>query len=273
MILKLRAIRSVRIMRSAVVLLLIACAAPVLWRIWRSEAAWWRVRDAGEIRIGIDPSMQPMSFYAANGWDGWDADLSAALAADLELRLVVIPVGYDARYDALQAGRIDLYISAATPEEVGDIGWSAAYLDVGPRLIAPSVAAISNVDQLAGRRVGVALGGAADRSARHWERRIAGMRRIAVEDDTAVLHDLQAGRMDAAVVAGDAALRFGCPVTRSGDAGRWHCVAIAPMPYAVAARMSEARLLREVNAALQRLRAQDLPSRLRAKWFPSVSVP
>ena len=34
-------------------------------------------------------------------------------------------------------------------------------------------------EQLAGKRVAVALGSEADRAARYWERRIAGMRRIA----------------------------------------------------------------------------------------------
>lgn len=236
-----------------------------------AEQSWRAVRGRGTLRVGTDPSWQPFSFYDAAGWAGFDADLAAALAARLELRVEPIPVGFDGRYDALSTGLVDVAISAVVvdPTQTQRATFSVAYADVGPRLIVPVAAQATRIEQLAGKRLGAARGSAADRVARYWQRRLAAVELVAFEDDAAALTALRAGALDAALIDGVEAMRLGCPAT--GDGGShmadWLCIAIAPNPYVVAIRASDIRMREEVDAALRALIADGTVERLRAKWI------
>jgi len=208
-----------------------------------------------------------------DGWTGYEADMARALAAEMQLAPQAVLIGYDGRFDALQTGQIDVFISAATPEGGRpDFAWSESYLDMGTRLIAPASANVRRAEDLEHRQVAVARGGAADRSVRYWVRRVAGLERVAVEDDARAMEERRAGRAAAAFVSAEAALRSGCPPRGSGanDAVE-RCVPISPMPYAVLLRAGEQRLLREVNASLRRLRRSELPRRWQVRWFSPIS--
>lgn len=263
------------ILRVIMVLALFGAAAPAVWREWRSERAWAALRASGVLRIGIDPSAQPLSFFMPDGWTGYEADMARALAADMGLASQAVLIGYDGRFDALQTGQIDVFISAATLEDGRpDFVWSESYLDMGTRLIAPVRANVRQAADLEHRRVAVARGSAADRSVRYWVRRVAGLERVAVEDDVRAIEELRAGRVAAVFVSAEAALRAGCPLRGSGENGAGErCVAISPTTYAVLMRAGEQRLLHEINAALRRLREGELPRRWQVRWFSPTSAP
>jgi ABC-type amino acid transport substrate-binding protein len=233
-----------------------------------AEQSWRAVRSRGTLRVGTDPSWQPFSFYGASGWEGFDADLAAALAARLGLRLEPIPVGFDGRYDALNTGLVDVAISAVVADPAQTAGFSVAYADVGSRLIVPVAAQFARAEDLAGKRLGVARGSAADRAARYWQRRLAAVDLNLFDDDAAVLQALRNGAIDAALIDGVEAMRLGCPTTgdAGGHAADWLCVAIAPNPYVVAMRASDTRMQTEVDAALRAFIADGTIERLRAKW-------
>ena len=263
------------LVRACIALAIFGAAAPPAWREWRSERAWAALRAGGVLRIGIDPSAQPLSFFMPDGWTGYEADLARSLAAELGLAPHAVLVGYDGRYDALQTHQVDVFISAATPEDGRpEFAWSRLYLDMGPRLIAPMQVNAATPDDLEHRRVVAARGGGADRSLRYYARRVAGLQRITADDDAGALAALRAGRAAAAFLSADAALRIGCPPHGSGvnDFGE-RCVAIAPTPYAVLLRAADGRLLREINAALRQVQRGELPQRWQVRWFPRSSAP
>lgn len=251
------------------------CAiALIVWRwVWPALADQQRFTQMRVLRVGTDPSLQPLTFFSAEGWAGFDADLAAALAAALDVEMQSIPVGFDGRYDALDRNLVDVVISAVVvdPAQTERAAFSQAYLDVGPRLLLPKTSdarARSAVDALARKHVAVALGGASDRAARHHERRSVAMTRMTVADDAAAVDALRAGRADAAVIDGMAALKLGCPLLGDGPGDRGlHCVALAPNPYVIAARRSDGRLLRALNDALARLRTGGEINRFATKWL------
>ncbi len=260
--------RNARVCRAV----LIACvSAALIYRIalplWQAERAWQDVRARGVLRIGIDPSLAPFSFFDATGWQGFDADLARALSAELALEPQPTPVGFDGRYDALNTRLVDVVISAVSidPAQTQTAAYSQAYVDVGPRLLRPASTPQAG-DALV---VAVALGGPGDLAARALERRTAGLSRRALADDAAALRSLAAGESGAAALDGLSALRAGCPLVGDGPTadGRWRCQALRPNLYVAAVRAADRPLLAALNTALTRLRERGELSSIAARWF------
>ena len=167
----------------------------------QAELNWRELRARGTLRIGIDPGIQPFSFYDESGWSGFDADLARELATRLNLNLSSDSVGYDSMYDALQTQRIDLALSAVSPDpnRTADVAYSLAYFDAGIRAV--SLSAINTPADLGGKRVAVGLGTEADRLVRFWERRVPHLQRLPLPNDAAALAALRSGQADVALVS------------------------------------------------------------------------
>lgn len=236
-----------------------------------SESNWRALKQNGTLRIGIDPSVPPFSFYDASGWNGFDANLSSELGARLGLKVDSNPVGFDGRYDALKTNLVDIALSAVAPDasQTQDAAFSDTYFDVGGRLIAPTSAKINDVSALNQKRVAVALGSDADRLARFWERRLTNMTRVTFIDDGAALHALSSGKADAAIIDGVEAIKLGCSwiekFSRSAKDDRT-CVIVQSNPFVIATRKADARLSAEINQALKQLRDDGTMRSLVKKW-------
>ncbi len=237
--------------------------------IYTAQRNWHDIRARGTLRVGIDASWQPFSFFGASGWEGFDADLTAAIGTQLGLKIQSFPVGFDSRYDALKTGLVDVAVSAVVvdPTQTQNAAFSRAYFDAGPRLVAPLASRIHSPADLNGARVGAALGSPADRSARYLERRSAALARSAFSDDAEVLRNLRGGALDAAMIDGVTAVRLGCPITGQGQTAEWRCIAIEPNPYVIAVRASDSALLAAINQALDALTADGAIARITRVWI------
>ena len=86
-------------------------------------------RDANEVRIGVRNDNPPMSFIDSNGaWIGFDIDLAEAMAKQIGLPLVLVPVNGTTRISFLQEGRVDMSIASMNYTRARDesIGISAS---------------------------------------------------------------------------------------------------------------------------------------------------
>ena len=257
--------------RAAIILvgaLLLVVVAPAAVSRFSAEqianAQWEELRSRGALRVAMDPGWQPFSFFGETGWEGLDADLVREIARRLEMQVQPDPVGYDSLYDALHLKRADLVASAVVvdPSRMATVAYTVSYFDAGVRVVTRSRSGIQRPQDLQGRRVVVVLGSDADRVARFWERRLAGVSRITVEDDPAALAALHAGTVDVALVDGLFALRA---VNGSGSDGLsvW---SIEPRAYAIAVRADNPRLLAALNDALSAMRADGTLQRLIDQW-------
>ena len=226
----------------------------------QAEQNWCELRARGSLRIGIDPGIQPFSFYDSSGWNGFDADLARELATRLNLKFSSDPVGYDSMYDALQTGRVDIALSAVSPDpnRTAEFAYSQPYFDAGIRAVSLSPINTINTD-LTHKRVAVGLGTEADRQVRFWERRVPHLQRLPLADDAAALAALTSGQADVALVSVFAAGGV------DGATG-WQVSSLAPRPYGIALRREDQRLLAEINRALAQMQQDGTLDALRRKW-------
>ena len=239
-----------------VVSLLTLMLRPVL----QAELRWRAIQQRGVLRIGIDPGWQPFSYYDAQGWAGYDAQLATELGKRLRLTIQTDPVGYDATIDALQTDRTDIGLSALTPDptRTEDVAYTQAYFDAGPRLITRQP--VAGFPDLTGQRVGVLLGSEADQLLRHWVRRVPYLQAVWFDSDAEVLEALVQGRTDAALVdalalpiARNRIINANASFTLTAD---WHIVSLQPRPYVIAVRKDNTALLRVLNQALAEIEAE-----------------
>lgn len=218
------------------------------------------VRARGVLRVGIDPTYPP--FDTLDGGPisrvtGYDAAFAGVVASDIGVRVEFHTLALDTLYDALEAGNVDMLISAlpVIPERMDKVRYSTPYYQAGQVLLVRSGSAlITSVTGLRGRSVGVEKGSAADTEARRISREIVpGMQVLSVylsADDA--LSALAKGELDAAITDGVSAQGY----LRSKPGS----LAIVPPPitdepYVVALPAQASALAASVDATIVRLSA------------------
>jgi polar amino acid transport system substrate-binding protein len=135
------------------------------------------VFENGVLRVGIDAGFPPFGMIIDDTYAGIDADLAAAIADKLGLRLELIQTNFDGAYDSVMVGRADLVL-AGLPIDSGrtnDVTYTWAYFDDGLMLASPSDATILTGEALSGLLVAVEFGSPADSELRLWTRRVRGI--------------------------------------------------------------------------------------------------
>jgi polar amino acid transport system substrate-binding protein len=144
------------------VILLLIRAWPPERGLLRRSGTWERIQREGVLRVGTDASYPPFEWINGQGeFVGYDVELVRRLAHRWGLEPQFINVHFDGLYDALQAEKIDLIVSALPYDrtKTQDLLYSDPYFNAGQVLVAPrGNASIQSVEDLGGRRVGVELG-------------------------------------------------------------------------------------------------------------------
>ena len=253
------------------VLVLLAYAGVVLYTSrGAADPIWTAARERGVLRVGTDPGFRPFAYTSGAGLQGYDVDIANEVARRLGLRVEWVPVGYDALYDALSTRRVDLLAAALplAPEQGWRARFSIPYLNAGQVAVVRRGARIVEQADLDGRTVGAALGSDADTLLRSLGRtRPTVTLRTDYETPEAVIDDLAAGRLDAAIVdavSGIAAVNSR-PALRVG-------FALSFDPYVLAVPVEAYRLQAEVDAALDAMREEGFFDRLNRRWFRAENM-
>lgn len=258
--------------RKTILLDLVAVAVIVIYgwtvahaRRGAADPVWTKLIQRGSLRVGSDPGFQPFTQQVGGTWSGYDVDLTAEIARRLGLRVEFKAVSYDALYDTLAAGEVDLLASALplAPEQGWRARFSTPYFDAGQVLVAASNSGITREDDLAGRRVGAALGSEGDTLLRALAKREPRVQRHSqYETSEAVLAALRAGMIDAAIV--DAAGALGLT-----QRDRHFAIvrALTTQPYVLAMPIDAYQLQKEVDRVLDELRGSGYQEQLNRRWF------
>lgn len=222
-------------------------------------------RERSALRVAVDVGFLPFAGQdAAGALAGYDIDLARAVAERLGLRAEFVPTGYDALYDALTSGRADMIASALpyAPEQGYRARFSAVYFDAGQVLLTREGGPVGGPADLAGRRVGVALGSDADALARRMAAGGGLALRAEFDDAGAAIAELRAGRLDAVITDGVTGL-----AAAQGAPGLRIAAALTSEPLVLGMARPAFQLEAEVNRALAELRAAGFLEALNARWL------
>jgi polar amino acid transport system substrate-binding protein len=162
-----------------------------------TDDSWERVKEAGILRVGLDPTYPPFEVDDGSGVAGLDVDLAKAIANDLGLEVQFVYFGYDGLYDALATQQVDVLISALViiPERTRDFSYGEPYFDAGEILIVPAEnETIATMADLGGRTVAVELGSLGHVETIEWAKRVADLAIRTVRKtvpDAGFLHDFR----------------------------------------------------------------------------------
>ncbi len=183
-------------------LVFLSLAGALVLPPWLDDDTRRRIAASGTLRVGLDPAYPPFENDVQGELLGYDVDLARALGQQLELKVTLIPMGYDSLYESLLAGQVDLILSSYpySPELCRRERCTQPYFEAGQVLVVPRGSDIAGPEDLAGRTVGVEWGGAGDALLRPWEEdgRV-GVREPFMSPQEA-LQALASGEVDAVVV-------------------------------------------------------------------------
>ena len=234
-------------------------------RAGAADPVWTEVTRRGVLRAGTDPGFRPFAEEQNGRWTGYDVELVEEIGRRLGLRVTWQAVSYDALYDTLAAGQVDLLASALplAPEQGWRARFSSAYLDAGQVLVARRGGPIRGTASLPGHVVGAALGSEGDTILRNLARDDPAIEaRSEFETPAELLDALRAGRIEAAIVDSISALSL------TERDRRFAIVASLTFePYVLAMPVAAYRLQAEVDRVMEQLRSKRFVERLNTRWF------
>ena len=119
------------------------------------------VINSGEIKIGVDGISKPMSFYGDSGsLEGLSVDIGKEIAKRLGVKAVFVQVPKEQCIEALNSGKIDIYINLAAPgrEVTSQVLKLETGLESRQVFVVKSSSSINRLFDLKGKYVGVVSG-------------------------------------------------------------------------------------------------------------------
>lgn len=232
----------------------------------QDNGSWERIKEAGSLKIGLDPTYPP--FEATNGeaLSGFDIDLANSLAAELGLEAEFVLFGYDGLYDALATGQVDVLISALViiPEKRKDFAYSEPYFNAGELLVVLSeVRDISEMADLNGRILAVELGALGHVEATTWAKRVPQLHIVPYPSAAEALTAVQNQEADAALVDAISGHLF----VKDNQSLKTISPTVTVEPFAIVARIEDEILLDQLNNSLAQIKESGQFDQIYNKWF------
>lgn len=213
--------------------------------------------------IGMEPTFPPFEFTEGDTYVGFDIDYSKAIAEKMGKKAEIKSLGFDALIPALQSGQIDMIASGmdATPERKEQVNFTDIYFKGGYTVVVKKDnTTINGFDDLAGKTVGAQVGtkgvdyaqehGAVvkqfDQNTQGWMELEAGTCDAVAIDQAVALYYLQQGGKDKLKLVGEPIVSRGVAMATSKD---------------------KPELTKDINKALQELKADGTYAKLYKKWF------
>ncbi|MEE9912839.1 MAG: ABC transporter permease subunit [Deltaproteobacteria bacterium] len=221
------------------------------------------------LKIGTDGRNEPMNFYANRQLTGFDIEFAKRLALFLNAKFTFSIIEFPAIIAAAQSGKIDLLIANlnATPERSKIMLFSDTYVDsevsflVRKDRLAPKAAkSITDIAELAGKKVGVQTGTTYEDVLKHSIPKAVPMYFTTFTDQIEAVKSGKISGFLADEVFAKGMIRETPGVTYLK---KW----LASNEYAFAFSKSQPSLHKQVNAILEQLKSDGTFQKLEDKWF------
>lgn len=156
------------------------------------------IKTRGKVLVAMDLGSPPYAFTDANQQpQGSDIETAKLLAAEMGVELQIVPTNGQGRIPALLSKKADLVIAtfSYTPERAKTVAFSDPYSFTRSVIFAEKSAKISNLDDLVGKKTGVARGTTPDVQLGKLLPKGADI--VRYDDDATTIAALASGQIDA----------------------------------------------------------------------------
>jgi polar amino acid transport system substrate-binding protein len=233
-----------------------------------ADQSWDKVKEKGELVLGLDDSFPPMGFRDDNNdIVGYDIDLATEVAKRLDVKLKLQPINWDSKEQELNTGNIDCIWNGftMTDELKKNILFSDAYMNNQQVLVVKADSSVSSEADLAGKTIALQSGSSAKVALDSKADFKASLKEvIELENYTTCLMDLDKDGVDAVIMDEIVARYF---IQMKG--GKYKIVGngLAAEEYGVGFRKADVQLMTKINDTLKEMAKDGKITEISNKWF------
>ena len=230
------------------------------------DGSWERVKEKGELEIGLDDTFAPMGFRKDDGTlVGFDVDAAGALGERLGVDIVWQPTAWDGVIHSLNSKKFDCIWNGMTitDERAEKVDFTEPYIMDGQiAVVRFENDAIREFADLGGKTIGVQKGSSAVEAVEELPETPKEVKEYPSNNNA--LLDLEAGRL-AAVVVDNVAGRYAI----ASRPGTFRVLPdfVTKEPFGIAFRKSDDSLRNKVQEALDAMVKNGKLGEISLKWF------
>jgi arginine/lysine/histidine transporter system substrate-binding protein len=196
---------------------------------------------------------------------GFDVDIAKAITEKLGYELEISNIDFNGLIPALQADRADFVMAGMTPteERKQNVDFSEIYYDAKQTILSPTSNAITDPQQLDGKKVGVQLGSIQEGLAKDLVEAGSTMEVVPLNRINEIIQEIKSGRIDAAIIEDTVAKGF---LEANPDLQASVIPEEGPAGSAIAFPKGS-ELVDDFNTALQEMKDSGEMEALIKKWF------
>ncbi|MGE4453019.1 MAG: amino acid ABC transporter substrate-binding protein [Sphaerochaeta sp.] len=227
-----------------------------------------KIRDKGELVMGLDDTFPPMGFRDDNGnIVGFDVDLAKEVASRLGIELKLQAIDWNAKEQELNTGNIDCIWNGftITEERQEAMTFTPPYIHNAQVVVVREDSSYYTLSDLSGKSVGYQAGSSAYSAIEatpSFQEAVGEF--IEFKENLTGLMDLEIGGIDALVVDVTVAEDN---INRSGKAFRILDEELAPEDYGIGFRKGDQKLADAVWQQLQAMASDGTLAKISTDWF------
>jgi polar amino acid transport system substrate-binding protein len=222
----------------------------------------------GTLTVGSDTTFPPFESMKGTTAEGFDVDLMNAIGKELGLKVVIQTENFDTIFASLAGHKFDVVASASSikPDRLKIVSASDPYFDSNQSIAVLKSSGITTISALYTKKIGVQAG----TTGLAWATenlKPKGAKIVPFKDTTGAFNALQAGSVDA--VVND--LPVTAEIIKEGPTRGFVMIAKVGTAeqYVIWAAKDNPQLLKDMNAALAKMKADGELQKIYDKWITS----
>lgn len=218
------------------------------------------------LKVALDACYPPMEFEQDGEIVGFSADLITALAKEMNRSVELINTGWDEIFDSLYAKKFNVIISSVTinDERKATMLFSDSYYTSSPIILTSTSKNITSAKDLTSKTVSVQDGTTAHEIISN---NIAGVNLVTFGTGDEALEAFSAGRVDAVVMDSPVIRDYAKKQNNAEYVVVEDSVAFPKEEFGIVANKDDTNLITEINAALDKLKANGEYDKIYNKYF------